>query len=202
MAGPIIVTDPRTPPRRGLTGRHLSFAFVGLVVVALLGLLTYGFIRSKAGNAEVGPWDVKERPAPDFTLETYEGETIRLADLRGKVVLVTFAASWCPSCREEAPIKEAAWRYWKDKDVVFLGLHYQDTREDALAMMREFDLTNPSGPDPGVSVDYGVLGVPETFFITREGTLVKRYVGPMDRKTIDSWVQELLDRPATGSAVQ
>ncbi len=200
MAGPVIITEPEAPPARSPLAHYLSFGFVGLVVVALLMLLAYGFMRQKAGNAEVGPWDVKERPAPDFTLTTYDGQTIRLSDLRGKVVLINFWASWCPSCREEAPIMEAAWRYWKDKDVVLLGLDYQDPPQDGQAMMREFDMTNPTGPDPGVSVDYGVLGVPETFFITREGMLVKRYVGPMDRETIDKWTRELLDRPAEGAS--
>lgn len=200
MTGPVIITEPQAPPARSPLGRYLSFAFVGLVIVSLLMLLAYGFMRQKAGNAEVGPWDVKQRPAPDFTLTTYEGQTIRLSDLRGKVVLVNFWASWCPSCREEAPVMEAAWRYWKDRNVVLLGLDYQDTPADGQGMMREFDMTNPTGPDPGVSVDYGVLGVPETFFITREGMLVKRYVGPMDRETIDKWTQELLDRPAEGTS--
>ncbi len=198
MAGPIIITEPEAPARSPL-GRYLSFAFVGLVVMALLMLLAYGFIRQKSGNSELGPYRVKERQAPDFTLQTYDGQSIRLSDLRGKVVLINFWASWCPSCREEAPVMEAAWRYWKDRDVVLLGLDYQDTPADGQAMMREFDMTNPTGPDPGVAVDYGMLGVPETFFITREGRLVKRYVGPMDRETIDKWTQELLDRPAPGA---
>jgi cytochrome c biogenesis protein CcdA len=114
------------------------------------------------------------RPAPDFTLTTFKGTTISLEDLRGKPVVINFWASWCPPCRIEAPLIERTWRAYKKRGPIFIGVNIQDRKEDALNYIREFDITYPNGPDPTgeIAIDYGVSGLPVTFFVSSRGEVV------------------------------
>lgn len=119
--------------------------------------------------------------APDFTFTSFEGETISLADLRGKGVVVNFWASWCDPCRDEAALFEAAWRREKDSGIVFLGLDYLDQEPAAKAYLAEFDITYPNGPDlqSQAARRYGIKGVPETYFIDPEGNITQVVIGPL-----------------------
>jgi cytochrome c biogenesis protein CcmG/thiol:disulfide interchange protein DsbE len=119
--------------------------------------------------------------APDFTFTTFEGETIALADLRGKGVVVNFWASWCDPCRDEAELLESAWRREKDNGIVFLGLDYLDQEPAAKAYLAEFDITYPNGPDlqSQAARRYGIKGVPETYFVDPEGNIAQVVIGPI-----------------------
>ena len=150
--------------KRPRWGRLL--AWLGLI--ALLLLLFTALRRTQQGPVGVG---VK---APDFTLTTFEGEQISLADLRGKVVVLNFWASWCKPCEQEAADLEAAWRmYQPGGEVVFLGVDWTDTESKAYQYLEKFDITYPNGPDLGtrISQAYRTTGVPETYIIDRQGVL-------------------------------
>lgn len=159
---------------------------VGLVV-ALLALLGWGLQAQAGGPAESGP-------APDFSLTTFEGETITLSDLQGQVVIINFWASWCPPCREEAPYLESTWRKYKDQGVVFLGVDYVDAKPNALAYLDEFDITYPNGPDIAqkIAKAYRIKGVPETFYVDKSGQLRGVQIGPLYPPTLDNKIDELL----------
>jgi cytochrome c biogenesis protein CcmG/thiol:disulfide interchange protein DsbE len=143
--------------------------------LAVLALLAYGFTRE--------PRDIESpilgRPAPPFTLTLFDGRTLRLEDLRGRVVFLNFWASWCPPCRAEAPMLEAMWRELKDQDVVFLGVNTQDEAPRAQAFLDEFDITYPNGRDPGgrIAIDYGVWGLPEAFIVAPQGRITYKHIG-------------------------
>jgi cytochrome c biogenesis protein CcmG/thiol:disulfide interchange protein DsbE len=168
----------------------LSLGFVVVVVVALVLMLGYG-LASKGGNTGNS---LLAREAPDFTLELFDGNTLTLSDLRGQPVVVNFWASWCATCREEAPDLEKVWRDYKDRGVVFVGVNVSDARQDALDYIEEFDITYGNGPDPGKRIydTYGITGFPETFFVSREGVVVRKYVGPLDEQTLAGFVEEVL----------
>jgi cytochrome c biogenesis protein CcmG/thiol:disulfide interchange protein DsbE len=139
------------------------------------------------GHAKTGLSGVTmvNRPAPDFSLTTFEGTTISMAeDLRGKPIVINFWASWCPPCRVEAPLIERTWRAYKDRD----------RKEDALNYLREFDITYPNGPDPAgeIAIDYGVSGLPVTFFISRKGEVVRRWVGAIEKSVLISSIEEIM----------
>lgn len=182
------------PVRRGY-GR---IVVVGLVV-ALLGLLGWG-LRARAG----GP--VENGVAPDFSLTTFEGQTVTLGELRGKVVIINFWASWCVPCRQEAAYLESTWRAYKDKGVVFVGVNYVDAEPNARAYLDEFDITYPSGPDPAQKIarTYRIKGVPETFYVDKAGQLRVVQIGPFSPPTLEEKINELLAEksPATGSLGQ
>ena len=163
---------------------------LAVIVIPLIWLLAYGFTRDPRyiQSPLIG------RHAPAFTLTRFDGGTISLKDLRGKAVLVNFWASWCPPCRLEAPTLEAAWQRYKDKDVVFLGVNIQDREKDALAFIKEFEITYLNGRDLNrrVAVDYDVWGIPESFFIDREGRITYKQVGAVEWPIITAKLDEAL----------
>lgn len=119
--------------------------------------------------------------APDFSFTTFEGETIALADLRGQGVVLNFWASWCDPCREEAVLLEQTWQQEKENGIIFLGLDYLDQEPAAKAYLEEYRVSYPNGPDlqSKAARDYGIKGVPETFFIDPEGKIAFMVIGPI-----------------------
>jgi len=149
---------------------------IPLSIIPLLVLLAWGFRT----DPKAIPSPLVGKPAPPFKLQLFDEGNLSLEELRGKVVVLNFWASWCyPACYEEAPILEAGWRESRDRGVVFIGVNIQDTEPKAREFLRRFNHTFPNGPDPRglISVDYGVYGVPETFFIDRKGMIRAKHVG-------------------------
>ncbi len=152
-------------------GRILAW----LAVLALLVILAIGLLRTQQGSVTVG------QRIPNFTLTTFDGETIRSADLRGKVLVINFWASWCKPCEQEAADLEAAWRFYQSRgDVIFLGVDYVDTEPEARAYLEKFEITYPNGPDLGtrISQAFRIRGVPETYIVDRNGILQYVQIGP------------------------
>ncbi|HZD57372.1 MAG TPA: TlpA disulfide reductase family protein [Anaerolineales bacterium] len=144
-------------------------------LLALLIILAFGLMRSQKGPVSKG------ETAPAFSLTTFDGQQINSSELNGKVLVVNFWASWCQPCEQEAAELEAAWNYYKPRgDVVFLGVDYVDTEPEAMAYLNKFNISYPNGPDLGtrISQAYRIRGVPETFFINRDGKLSYFQKGP------------------------
>ena len=200
MEGPNVIGElPSVPqagqqvvPQGSAEGRKLKAGWVvtfGLVA-ALLGFLGWGLYRSITGPRISGL-------APDFTLQSFDGQTVTLSQLRGKVVIINFWASWCPPCREEAAYLEQTWRKYQDRGVVFLGVDWVDTPGNALAYIKEFDITYPNGPDVGTKAAqaYRIQGVPETFYVDKRGVLRGVHIGPLKSPELDQKIDELLAEP-------
>jgi cytochrome c biogenesis protein CcmG/thiol:disulfide interchange protein DsbE len=120
-------------------------------------------------------------PAPDFTLTTFDGQEISLAELRGKVVVINFWASWAIPCKDDVVKLQAVWKdYLVRGDVVFIGINYIDTDQKAREFIREFALTYPNGPDVTTSISqaYRITGVPETYIVDRNGILAFMKAAP------------------------
>ena len=168
---------------------------IPLAVVPVLWLLAYGF---KTDPREI-PSPLVGKPASPFTLTTFDGRPIALAEQRGRVVVVNFWASWCiPACYEEAPSLERAWRTYKDRGVVMIGVNIQDKEESAKRFLMQFGHTFPNAPDltGRVSIDYGVYGVPETFFIDRQGRVRFKKVGAVTDDMLREYAEKLLGEPS------
>jgi cytochrome c biogenesis protein CcmG/thiol:disulfide interchange protein DsbE len=173
--------------------QKLATAIVVIVSVGFLGFLAWGMLNKQPLTGLSGI-TMLNRPAPDFTLTTFKGTTISLEGLKGKPIVINFWASWCPPCRIEAPLLERTWRAYQNRDVVFIGVDVQDREEDALNYIREFDITYPNGPDPTgeISIDYGVSGLPVTFFVSRKGEIVRRWVGAIEKSVLISSIEEIM----------
>ncbi len=118
--------------------------------------------------------------APDFTLENMQGEKIHLSQLRGKVVIVNFWASWCPPCKREMPSMEVLHKTFKDDDLVLLAINVEkDGRKAVARFLQESPYTFPILLDDQAKVQnlYGVFQFPESFIIDRNGVVVKKVIG-------------------------
>lgn len=129
--------------------------------------------------------------APKFSLAVFApgqpplerpiGDTVRLADLKGRVVVLNFWASWCLACRDEHVGLTQVAREYAGKPVTFLGSLYQDTPSNGTQWITEMGgQSYPSVNDPKAltAIDYGLYGVPETFFIAQDGRIARKITGP------------------------
>ena len=195
------LTAPETTSPQPRQGRRVSFLGLNLSIGALLAwsallvflvVLALGLLRTNQGPVSNG------QQVPAFTLTTFGGEQIQLADLRGKVVVVNFWASWCKPCEQEAADLESAWRYYQPRgDVAFLGVDYVDTEPEAKAYLEKFGISYPNGPDlrTRISQEFRIRGVPETYFIDRQGKLVDMQIGPFSSLAqIRSKIDPLLEQ--------
>lgn len=168
-----------------VAGTIAIFGFLSLLAFALL---TNSPVTGNSGATRLG------KPAPDFSLPTFDGVEFVLSESRGQPVVINFWASWCPPCIKEAPVLEAAWQVFSDRGVEFVGVDIQDTREEAVRFVESFGLTYPNvmDIDGEVTVNYGVIGLPVTFFLDSEGIVVRRWVGAIESPQISDWLEQLL----------
>lgn len=165
-----------------------------LAIALILGLSGWGLVNSNRVRPEAG------QTAPDFNMQFfngYEWETVTettLADMRGKVVVLNFWASWCVECRVEADLLEQRWQQYRDQGVVFLGIAYVDAEPNSLAYLQEFNVTYPNAPDLGTDIaqNYEITGVPETFFIGRDGQIAHVQIGPVSERVLDGVIGQLI----------
>jgi cytochrome c biogenesis protein CcmG/thiol:disulfide interchange protein DsbE len=172
---------------------------LGKRIFLILGLiLLVGWVLVMVVNlSTLESNELSGQEAPEFTMplfDQFEQKEISLAELRGQVVVVNFWASWCVECYKEAELLEQAWRDYKDQGVVFVGVDYLDTEKEALAYMQQYGITYPSGPDMGskISRDYGITGVPETFFIDKNGNIAHVQIGPVEEDELYSLLDKLV----------
>lgn len=183
-------------PRRGLP------VWVQIIVwVVLLTLLVVVSIQlSKAQQGAVKPGEVI--PAFDLTLfnqyKYQDKGNVSLVDLKGKVVVINFWASWCIPCEQEAAELEAAWKFYEPTgQVIFLGVDYVDTEPQALGYLAKFAISYPNGPDlqTRISQMFRTSGVPETYILDQDGKLVASKIGPFDSEAqIHALIDPLLNK--------
>jgi cytochrome c biogenesis protein CcmG, thiol:disulfide interchange protein DsbE len=168
-----------------------------LAAVAFLALLAYGVLTEsedtsvddrlrREGSAPAPGLDLRvlERGDPGPPLAARLGPALAdgrlsLRELRGTPVVVNFWASWCDPCRTETPLLQRTWMDARRRGVLFLGLDMQDITDDARAFLRDFGVTYPVVRDRGneVAKRWGVTGLPETFFVSADGRVVRHVVG-------------------------
>ncbi len=182
--------------QRRKRNRSILVASLATALVALGWLLLFGLNHD--------PTEVRSplvgRAAPAFDLPTLEGSrSVDLSDLRGQVVVLNFWASWCTECRLEHPNLEAAWQRYRDQGVVFLGVPFNDAVAASKGYAREEGGDWPLVQDPGsrVALAYGVSGVPETFFISRDGRVVDRVIGPVSYERLTDAISRLIEAGAS-----
>jgi cytochrome c biogenesis protein CcmG/thiol:disulfide interchange protein DsbE len=180
----------------GRSGRR--WAAVAVVAAPLL-LFALLLASGLGGDPRELPSELIGQPAPHFSLPRIDADgTVELGDLDGQVVVMNFWASWCIPCRAEHQALSAAWGRYRERGVVVLGVSFEDPREAAVAFRDELGGDWPLVEDPGsrTSIDYGVFGVPETFVIDPDGTIVAKTTGAVTYE----WLTEEIARALRSEA--
>jgi cytochrome c biogenesis protein CcmG/thiol:disulfide interchange protein DsbE len=171
--------------------RSVVPAVVAVLAAALVGLLVYGVVHGgedttlddavKAGKMPVAPGADLKRPLLDGSGER------AIADLKGKVVVLNFWASWCDPCRAEAPLLQRAQATLAASGGTVLGATYNDATDHARAFERKFNVTYPSVRDVGTDLasQYGTRALPETFVLDRRGRVVAISRGQVSQSFLD-----------------
>jgi cytochrome c biogenesis protein CcmG/thiol:disulfide interchange protein DsbE len=144
------------------------------------------------------PFKLAGSPAPDFHLTRLDnGETVSLAQFKGRPLVLNFWATWCGPCKMEHPVLSWGARQFNGQ-VQFLGLLSTDSKENAVEFVRENGSSYPQllDIDGMVGVDYGIAGVPETYFIDSNGIIREKFANPIDPQTLVEKVRALLPREA------
>ncbi|HEY5983494.1 MAG TPA: TlpA disulfide reductase family protein [Anaerolineales bacterium] len=184
-------TMTTAPKRRGVPIWAQVLIWVGLI--GLLVLVAISLNRTQRGTAQPGE-RVANFEAPLFSGYEYNGQSqVSLDQLRGKVLLINFWASWCKPCEQEAADLRSSWAHYQPRgDVVFLGVDYVDTEPEAREYLKKFGITYANGPDIGTRISqlFRIKGVPETYFIDKDGVLRYVQVGPF---TSEAQIRAIID---------
>lgn len=197
-------SDPHAATERPSVLRRALRAAGILAAVAFVALLAYGLTTKSADRTIDDALSRGEAVAPPgFSLATLAGGSpqgpagaawrraardgeVSLDELRGTPVAINFWASWCDPCRAEAEVLERGWKDAGDGEVLFLGLDAQDASEDARDFIGQFGLTFPHVRDPSnkTSREWGVTGLPETFFLAADGRVVGHVIGTVSAEQL------------------
>jgi cytochrome c biogenesis protein CcmG/thiol:disulfide interchange protein DsbE len=180
---------PIAAPRRGRR-RLIVAAWLVAGTAAIVAILTMSLGRPS------GPVDtpIVGRAAPAFDLETLDGERLSLEGFRGSPVVLNFWASWCLPCREEAPLLTSADTTYRPMGLQILGVVYQDSPQNARDFMSRYGQAYPGllDPDGRTAIDYGVFGIPETFFIDATGVVRARQIGALTEADLRLQIEAIL----------
>ena len=192
----------KTPSRGRLPfgRRSLIIIGVGVPIFAFLAVLAWASFSSDgapggiAVNESVSEVRQERKTAPDFNLKLPDGGALGIEDLRGQVVMLDFWASWCQPCRDEAPALAQVYREYRERDVEFVGINLWDNPGDAELFLQQEGHEYPNGIDAEgkIAISYGVRGIPEKFFISRDGSIARKFTGPMNPDLLRQILDTLL----------
>ena len=195
---PPLDSDADNAPAPNSSGRISPLRVVAIVIVvagvlALTALLALGLANRSPVTGRSGVTRI-DKPAPNINMPLYGGGALTPADYADRPVVLNFWASWCGPCRQEAPVFERLSQEYGERGVMFIGINIQDANSDAEAYLSEFGITYPNGNDEdgSISIDYGVIGIPVTFFINRDGVVQRRWAGVMRETQLRQWIDELV----------
>jgi len=180
----------------------LLIVLIAIPAIALISLLGLALIDSGGQPAGIvinnvfGEEKVNETPAREFALELFNGGTLHLSDLRGKVVMIDFWSSWCPPCKAEAILLSEVYDSFQGSPVEFVGIAVWDSQELASGFVQRSESGYPNGLDGRglIAIDYGVRGIPEKFFLDSNGNVVKKFVGPITKLRLTQVLDEMVLR--------
>ena len=190
---------PGAPPVQGGNRNPLALVVVAVVAAAML---YFGFHMSRRPDAGRTPRNAKVTAAPDFTLESLDGKSMRLSDLRGKAVLLNFWATWCGPCKIEMPWFVEFQNQYGAQGLQIVGVAMDDSGKDDIAKFaKDMGVNYPvlMGKEAVSDAYGGVPALPESFFIGRDGKIVDRIIGLRGRSDIEDSIKKALDTRATGA---
>jgi thiol-disulfide isomerase/thioredoxin len=184
-------------------GNRNPLALVAVAVVVAV-MLYVGFHFARRASANDGDNIMRSKVAPDFTLESLDGKSVRLSDLRGKAVLLNFWATWCGPCRIETPWLVELQNQYGSQGLQVVGVAMDDSGKDEIEKFaKDMGMNYPVllGKE-AVGDEYGgVPALPESFFIGRDGKIVDRIMGIDSKSVLEDAVKKALDTQASASQI-
>ena len=184
---------PGAPPVQGGNRNPLALVVVAVVAAAML---YFGFHMSRRPDAGRTPRNAKVTAAPDFTLESLDGKSMRLSDLRGKAVLLNFWATWCGPCKIETPWLVELQNQYGSQGLQVIGVAMDDSgKEDIAKFAKDMGVNYPVllGKEAVGDAYGGVPALPESFFIGRDGKIVDKIIGLKGKGEIEDSIKKALD---------
>ena len=148
--------------------------------LAIITFVVYIMAKGFGTDPHAVPFLLAGKKAPNFTIKRLDNDTkVSLADFAGRPIVINFWATWCGPCKMEHPVLDWAAKQYADR-AVFLGIVFEDTEENTKRFLVEngWSFVQLFDPKSTVAVDYGVSGVPETYFIDKQGIIVGKYAFP------------------------
>jgi thiol-disulfide isomerase/thioredoxin len=179
------------PPSRGGSRNPLALVVVALIAAAML---YFGFHAARRSGPT--PLVTKASAAPDFTLESLDGKSVRLSDLRGKAVLLNFWATWCGPCKIETPWLVELQNQYGSQGLQVIGVAMDDSgKEDIAKFAKDMGVNYPVllGKEAVGDAYGGVPALPESFFIGRDGKIVDKIIGLKGKAEIEDSIKKALD---------
>jgi len=147
-----------------------------VIIIAFL-VFSPAACKKKEGEVETIPPSIGDT-APDFTSKDVNGNTVRLSDYEGSVVLIEFWATWCPPCRELTPMLNNIYEKYKDKGFVILALTPEENMDTVMFYIKKYNIIYPVLiTDDKTARWYGVSNIPVTFLISKEGRVAEKHLG-------------------------
>ncbi len=170
---------------------------IGLIVAfSLIAFVVYVLAAGFGNDPHSVPFMLAGKPAPAFTIKRLDREgQVSLSDFAGKPVVLNFWATWCAPCKVEQPVLDWAAEKYKDK-AIFVGIVFEDTEQSTRQFLQQNGAvyTQLYDSKSTVAVDYGVSGVPETYFINKQGLIVKKYIYPFGSpQEFSAQIKEILE---------
>ncbi len=184
---PIGQATPRSGSRTLPRSYYAVSAFAPLLILAVWGALLLAGPAAPT-LARVG------QPAPDFALTDLDGNPLSLADLRGRPVIVNFWASWCGPCRDEFALLTSAAAAHEGEQLAVVGIVFRDGSEAAREFLAQMGATWPTAMDrnEAVAAQFGIIWPPDTFFIDRDGVVVRRQIGKLSAADLERGLAKIL----------
>lgn len=166
-------------------------AGVAVIVIGIVFASRFGSDPTVSESPLIG------KGVPDVEIAAYDdgGESFRLTDFGGDITVVNFWASWCTGCRREHEALTVAADVYRDLGTTFVAVNYQDTAANADAFLAEFGRSDSTvyglDDDSRVAFEFGVLGLPETFFVDRDGVVVGKVSGPVSYELLAATIESI-----------
>ena len=164
-----------------------------LIIFVVAALFVIGWIALRRHSSSSQP-AAGLRPAPDFSLTDISGGALRLSDYRGKVVILDFWATWCEPCKLEIPHLVELQNKYAAQGLQVVGVSMDDSEPPVRQFQQQFKMNYPVavGTDKLADQYGGVLGLPITFVIDRQGRIVSRHIGATNPSVFEEEIQNLL----------
>lgn len=169
------------------------FVIIGSALIATSTLL-FVYFKGFGNDPHAVPFMMEGAPAPRFKIKRLDnGQIVEMEKLIGTPVVLNFWSTWCGPCKLEHPVLNWAAKKYADQ-VVFLGVVVESEEDATRKWLQEHGEGFPQLYDPKstVAVDYGISGVPETYFIDKSGNIKSKYAAPIDPRTLEARLKQIL----------